>query len=272
MVNVNGNKKKNNWGARESKYLGLEGKQFGSWTVLKLIPYDPKIRMVEYKCKCDCGTIKTIRADYLFRRINKDGKLSCLKCWRTKRARKNQDLVGKKIGNWLVLELINNGETKYKCECQCERKTIRIMSAHHLFSCDKCKFCLGAYNKRNCWTGCGELSGRQWSKYVWGAKKRKIKFNITVKYAWNLFLQQNRQCAISGLPIQFKPNTRSPYSELTASLDRIDSSKGYINGNVQWIYKEIQQMKWDLDEEYFIDMCNIIANYQNQKIKLKKAS
>ena len=146
--------------------------------------------------------------------------------------RQHEDSAGKTYGNWLVLELTHGkrGATEYKCECQCSRKTISTIRPLALIKGEsvKCKFCLGAANKRNCWKGHGEISGRVWSKIPHGAKSRGIEFNITIEYAWELFLKQNRKCALSGLPLKF-PTTAVSFDG-TSSLDRIDSTKGYIEG------------------------------------------
>lgn len=70
----------------------------------------------------------------------------------------------------------------------------------------------------------GELNIGKYNKIKQSAIKRKIEFNVSVDYLWNLFLKQNKRCAITNDVIHdFK----------TASLDRIDSSKGYIESNVQ---------------------------------------
>jgi hypothetical protein len=47
--------------------------------------------------------------------------------------------------------------------------------------------------------------------------------------------------------------------EHTASLDRIDSSKGYCEDNVQWVHKDINRMKNTFDQDYFISLCKLIA-------------
>jgi hypothetical protein len=46
-----------------------------------------------------------------------------------------------------------------------------------------------------------------------------------------------------------------------ASLDRIDSSIGYVEGNVAWVYKPINIMKQTLNSAEFIDLCKKIANH-----------
>lgn len=78
-----------------------------------------------------------------------------------------------------------------------------------------------------------------------------------------MFEKQNGKCALSGVDINLsdKLHKFSPdYSTFTASVDRIDSSKGYIVGNIQWVHKTINYIKRDLDENEFIDWCKKIAD------------
>lgn len=46
------------------------------------------------------------------------------------------------------------------------------------------------------------------------------------------------------------------------SLDRIDSSKGYIPGNIQWVHKDVNSLKSNFDEEESIKWCTMIAEYR----------
>lgn len=67
----------------------------------------------------------------------------------------------------------------------------------------------------------------------------------------------------SGMEIRFN-NTGEKLNKQTASLDRIDSNIGYIKDNVQWVHKHVNQMKWNFDEDYFIDLCRkIVKNNDN---------
>jgi len=50
----------------------------------------------------------------------------------------------------------------------------------------------------------------------------------------------------------------------TASLDRIDNNKGYIKGNVQWVLKDINKMKNIHTQDYFIELCKLVWEYQNE--------
>lgn len=106
-----------------------------------------------------------------------------------------------------------------------------------------------------------EISGGYWYNVKLNAKERNIEFNITIKYIWDLFLKQDRRCALSGERLIFVGNYRRNRKLQTASLDRIDSSCGYVEGNVQWVNKNINYMKMDLPEKEFIELCSKISNY-----------
>lgn len=80
--------------------------------------------------------------------------------------------------------------------------------------------------------------------------RSRLKIDIDKKYIEKLFFEQNGKCIISGLDISLGIN---------ASLDRKDSSKGYVKGNVQWVHKDINMIKGSFSQEYFIEVC---ANVQ----------
>lgn len=80
-------------------------------------------------------------------------------------------------------------------------------------------------------------------------KSGTLKFALSKKYLWELFEAQQRKCALSGIPLDWE----------VASLDRIDSNKEYIQSNVQWVHKDINKMKFDLEQKYFIEMCELIV-------------
>jgi hypothetical protein len=73
--------------------------------------------------------------------------------------------------------------------------------------------------------------------------------------------KQGRKCALSGININFpKVHKDRNYN---ASIDRIDSSLGYVVGNVQWVDKDVNMMKRTYNNEYFIKMCKLIAENNN---------
>jgi hypothetical protein len=88
-------------------------------------------------------------------------------------------------------------------------------------------------------------------------KRNPVDINIDKEYLWNLFQKQNGKCKLSGLEITLPTYWNDKF--YTASVDRIDSSKGYIDGNVQWVHKHINLMKNTFDNDYFIKMCKSIG-------------
>jgi len=46
----------------------------------------------------------------------------------------------------------------------------------------------------------------------------------------------------------------------TASIDRINNSRGYLKGNIQLVHKDINFMKGKMSQDDFIKMCKLVAN------------
>lgn len=161
------------------------------------------------------------------------------------------DLTGKTFDQLKVLELdttAKTGDRKFKCRCSCNR----IISVHscnltngHSTKCRKCQ------NRKYV----GDVSGSYFNKLKQNAIKRNIEFNITQVYIWNKFLQQNRKCAYTGLELIW----RNGSGELgTASVDRKDNSIGYVKENIQIIHKDINRMKFNHTEKYFLELCGLV--------------
>jgi hypothetical protein len=97
-----------------------------------------------------------------------------------------------------------------------------------------------------------------------GAAERDIEFSVTPEYVWDLFLSQNRKCALSGVDIELpKTSTGRQTGKWTASLDRKDGSRGYVQGNLQWIHKKLQFVKLKMSNDEHIEWCRKIAKYQD---------
>lgn len=120
--------------------------------------------------------------------------------------------------------------------------------------------------RKNKWKGHEELSGTKWSSYQKGAEARGLAFDVTIEYAWELFLKQERKCALTGVPINFDMDLdflrRYGHQNGTASLDRIDSTKGYTPDNIQWVHKDVNKMKMDLQEEDFFRLVKQIYEHK----------
>ena len=137
------------------------------------------------------------------------------------------------------------------------RRNYAIESFRLHKTCKKCS------NKKteNCHRGfVGEVRISHFNKFKTAARTRGLEFSITPEYIQNLWEKSNKKCALSGIPIDWKG---VPINEINASLDRIDSSKGYIEGNVQVIHKHINMMKQSYNNDYFIQLCMAVADEQS---------
>lgn len=106
--------------------------------------------------------------------------------------------------------------------------------------------------------GYEEISGHYWSAIVCSARKRNIDFNIDIETCYDIFIKQDKKCALSGVPIRFKLLGEHITTQ-TASLDRIDSNKPYTNDNIQWVHKIIQLMKNKLSTDEFLTWCQTVT-------------
>lgn len=106
------------------------------------------------------------------------------------------------------------------------------------------------------------ISGSHWHRIKRNAKRRGFGVGISIEYCWGLFEKQKAKCALTGMNICFSSRVKN--YDGTASLDRIDSSKGYVLDNVQWVHKDINKMKWDTSDEDFIKNCEAVIAYRNK--------
>lgn len=175
---------------------------------------------------------------------------------------KRINLINRRVGKLTVIRESRTCKkhTYWYCQCDCGNFT-EVCGGHLLAQRIKSCGCLirriGKDHPN--WNGCGEINGALWRMLLQNAKNRKIEVTINIQYLWDLFIKQDRKCALTGMKIFLPEKSGSPH---TASVDRIDSSKGYINGNIQWLHKDINQMKNTFKEDHFIDMCKKVSFYR----------
>jgi hypothetical protein len=158
----------------------------------------------------------------------------------------------------------NKKRTKWICECISCKKKISVWSHNIKLNTSGCRECACKALHINNKTGYKEITGSFWSNILTRARLRKIHFNITIEYAWDIFILQNRKCIYSGRNLIMPPqeNIKRKKHELNiASLDRIDSSLGYIEGNIQWLHKSVNCMKNSLSEFEFLTFIKEISGH-----------
>lgn len=182
--------------------------------------------------------------------------------------------IGTRFNRWTVIEYIGDNKTSnglVKCKCDCG--TELDVRYYDLLSGQTkgCNSCSKIERSKNCgkyerkigkenwkFNGYETLGGQQWATIKYNAKSRNLEFSITKEYVYNILLEQDFKCKLSGLDIELcKPGRKN--TRWTATLDRINSKIGYVEGNVQWLHKDINMMKWAFDENQFIQYCKMIA-------------
>jgi hypothetical protein len=234
----------------------LNGKKFQFITTVK---FSHKNRLkcgklINYWiCKCDCGKEIICNIDTLI----KGNKHSC-GCKRTSHNKK--DLSGQRFGMLLVTDewiRIRPKIIKWKCVCDCGE--VRYIQTTNLTQGQiSCGCLIHRTGKNNpLYRGYEDISSRYWNKIKFDAETRDIDFLITIKDAWNLFLKQEKKCALTGITLQFNKYSRDITGN--ASLDRLNSNGPYILKNCQWVDKTLNRIKWNIENNEFIKLCHQVA-------------
>lgn len=198
--------------------------------------------------QCDCGNIFHMPLMYLNRKGQK-----CEKCLYNTNCIVQ---IGEIYDKLTVIGFeSSDGRKQAICQCSCGNivnkrpELLKTINVTNNCGCDH----------RGAWKGIGLLSKTVFNRIKINARKRYLSFEISISYAWKLYEKQNRKCALSGLDIPFGKWTDDRND---ASLDRINSDLGYIEGNVQWLHKDVNKMKWDLPENKFLELCEKIITHQ----------
>ena len=164
------------------------------------------------------------------------------------------------FSNVKILSLVpikKGHEYFYLVKCKnCGKEFHKAKWTFGIYRCQCYKTVNGAYN----FQGYKEISANYFKSYKANAKSRGLEFSVTKEDIWNQWIKQDKKCALSGISLKIERNYQK-VKGTTASLDRIDSSKGYTVDNIQWVHKDLNRMKWNLSTDYFIELCKLVANH-----------
>lgn len=221
------------------------GDKFGEWEVVDS-PFS-KNGHTYVKVQCSCGRMSELcLSDLIHNRAH-----SCKHCSAQRRGHIKELHLGDKIKSWTIIagpRVYNNTvQFKVKCSCGSERwiQPNELLNPNKCFSCQKC-----AHKFPN------KLFPTQFNRLKKSAKIRNIEFSVTISYLAALWESQCHKCAITGDTIS---------SIKRASLDRIDSSIGYIEGNVQWTTSRANISKHTMTMNELYDFCRKVLNHANQQ-------
>lgn len=173
-----------------------------------------------------------------------------------------KDLKGARINYLTVLEQCPSRkgakQSKVRWLVRCDCGTRLEVDAADLYRSDgKSRVSCGCMNHLRGqasphWKSPNSISHTYWTAIKASAASRGLVFELTIEEAFDLVVSQEYLCALSGEPLVLGVN---------ASLDRIDSTLGYVTGNVQWTDKTINRLKSNFQEVEFVDLCRKVARY-----------
>lgn len=238
-----------------------EGERYGYFTVIKrtdiVIPKYGR----QYVVRCVCGKEITHTGHSV-----KAGKIKSCGCKKGE-SRRSKDRVGERFERLVVLRVDKSSQivgrnTRWVCQCDCGN--IKTISDQHFGRTRSCG-CVASENTSKRQRATRKMFQEMPIEFVTrvriGATDRGKAFEITAEDIWNQYIKQNKCCYFTNLSIGFMDDIPNSYGikTHTASLDRIDSTKGYIKDNICLVHKDINTMKMDLPMETFLRYAQLIA-------------
>jgi hypothetical protein len=120
----------------------------------------------------------------------------------------------------------------------------------------KYSFCKTCHNKKR--KGRNQLSTlpRRFQRWEFLARKKKMAFSIGFKDVEEMPFV----CYYTGIPLTTDANQYN-----TVSLDRMDSTKGYVKGNVALCCEIVNRMKQELSCDDFVSYCKRVVDTCTQR-------
>ena len=202
-----------------------------------------------WRCVCECGNERSITSQVLT--SGKSNSCGCLKFY--------HDLAGQRFGRLTAMSLHSTANKRYTwkviCDCGNTRNVLTCsLVVGHSQSC-------GCLNKERSsaahWKGYEGLGGSHFSHIRKNARHRNIEFHLNIQQAYEIFASQGGICPYTGRKLSLGNKNNIG---ITASLDRIDSSKPYTVDNCEWVLLELNQMKHALPKRDFIKLVSYIIN------------
>jgi hypothetical protein len=86
--------------------------------------------------------------------------------------------------------------------------------------------------------------------------KIQVPFDLDIDEVYELYMKQQGNCALSGLPM-----TNIMDDERSVSFDRIDTSRGYHIDNVRLVASRVNLLRSDMSDVDFVWWCRAVANH-----------
>lgn len=133
------------------------------------------------------------------------------------------------------------------CSSSCSGKSQKKINVNWLYS-DKNKELLKCHcgNRKDQYTPFKHL--------LRSCRRRDKTTDLDLDFLKELWEEQFGKCFVTGIDLILEQNSNPNYQ---ASIDRIDSSKGYIKGNIRYTSVSINWLKNCFDDQHLLEFVNI---------------
>ena len=90
---------------------------------------------------------------------------------------------------------------------------------------------------------------------------RGFEMTLTIEDLISQWEKQNGCCVFTGIKLQLSSYSKSTDNQIyRGSLDRIDSTKGYVKDNIQWVALPLNWMKNQMSNDDAWEVCKLISD------------
>ena len=129
-------------------------------------------------------------------------------------------------------------------------RPVRLVRARTATFTGRCPECYDAQRKQSRY-----FTGRKYASWRTNARNHGREWSLDPDYLDSLWERQGGRCALTGRPMVVGAGDRL----VSASLDRIDNTRGYVRGNVQFVLSAINTAKQNLPQDEFLFLCRDVV-------------
>lgn len=192
------------------------------------------------------------------------------KCLPARSKYASDEYIGRRYGCRTIIGHADLSSGKnYRWLVRCDCGSVGKVQANHLVA-GRFQRCVDCTNKAQtgsgskAWKGVGACSSTAYSFFKASADHRGIPWNITIEDVAALYEKQGGCCALSGVSLRFRAGWQ--YKRFgNASLDRIDSLRGYERDNIQLVTSDVNFAKQQLSNAEFVALCRSVVRHHDRK-------